>query len=268
MQFMKIRNRKPLPKQIRFIIIVLATVVALNLLYWGYAFLSSPAVIRNPKFEHYHFRMQVVVDGEKEDFSKKKYQVATPKDACNTDLAATPIHFHDNKDQMVHIHWDGMTGGMVLKYYGWDHAGGASNSLGYRFDEFPSIKKVETKGELLPEVPKDAKFYVYIGDEKGYKEKSFTQFKHQNLEDFLEKKSNIPEAEETSLLDKLFPKAYAHNGVDHTTGAQHDEAKDLQKMNNLIGNVVVFVQKDKPSAKEVEARFADLEPLSNSTCAG
>ncbi|HET8671238.1 MAG TPA: hypothetical protein VFM05_11590, partial [Candidatus Saccharimonadales bacterium] len=174
-----IRIKKPLSRQVKFLIVVAISLVAINLLYWGYSFLSSPAVIRKPKFEHYHLRMQVVVDGKKEDFGAKKYQEATPKDACSTDVSATPIHFHDNKDQRVHIHWDGMTGGMVLKYYGWNYAGGIDDALGYRFDQWPSTKKVETGGKLLPEVPKDAKFYVYVGDEKGYRQKAFSQFVHQ-----------------------------------------------------------------------------------------
>ncbi|HET8670676.1 MAG TPA: hypothetical protein VFM05_08650, partial [Candidatus Saccharimonadales bacterium] len=97
---------------------------------------------------------------------------------------------------------------------------------------------------------------------------------HQDLERFFDKKSNMPKPEETSLLDKLFPKAYAHDGHDHEAeeatiiSATGQEGEELQRLNNLIGSVVIFVQKDKPSAKDVEARFADLAPLGESTCAG
>lgn len=242
--------------------------VVLAGLFVLYAYTSTPAAIRKPAFQHYHFRMQILADGKAVNFAEKEYQVVAGKDVCAADLTKQPIHFHDNKDQMVHIHWDGMTGGLVLKYYGWNYVGGLHGTLGTRFDTFPKLINVPIHGNALPQVKDGDKFYVYVGDENGYKEKSFNDFLHKDLEDFFNKKSNLPTDEATSFLDKLFPKAYAHGSEAHDDTTAGTSQEELKKINNLIGNVVIFVQKDKPSDKQIKDRFDHLTPLSLSTCAG
>lgn len=257
------------------VLAVLAVLLLVPLSYAGYVYAASPAVIRDPELEHYHFRMQILVNGKAEDFSSKAYQTGYAKDQCNANLPEQPIHFHDNKDQFTHIHWEGMTGGMVMKYYGWNFIGGMSNALGYKLDNLKDIQKVNTHGNFLPAVPDDAKFYIYTGDENGYQEKSFDSWKDQDLEQFFDKTSNSPAHElnkQTSLLDKLFPKASAHGAENHSTTpgetATETEDQKLTRINNMIGNVVIFVQKDKPTDQQIKERFNDLEPLSDSTCGG
>ncbi len=252
---------------------VLAAGVAVVLLGSVYVYAVSPAVIRSPKFQHYHFRLQVLVNGEAENFGEPKYQRGYPKDNCNAELAEQPIHFHDNKDQFVHIHWDGMTGGMVLKYFGWNFIGGMDNALGYKTDDLTNIQKVTIHGDYLPEIPEGAKFYVYTGDENSYQKKSFDDFKKQDLEEFFGKKSNVPEADSVTggLMERLFPKAYAHgdgpNDEILQTTSEADNAR-LTRINNLIGNVVIFVQKYEPADAQIKDQFAHLVPLSDSTCGG
>jgi hypothetical protein len=242
--------------------------------YAGYVYAVSPEVIRNPKLEHYHFRMQILANGKAEDFSTKAYQTGYAKDQCNASLPEQPIHFHDNIDQFTHIHWEGMTGGMVMKYYGWNYIGGMSNALGYKLDNLKDPQEVTTHGNYLPAIPKDTAFYVYTGDENGYEERSFEDWKTQDLETFFNTTSNFPAHEQNkqaSLLDKVFPKALAHGGEDDgndgETGEETEQEK-LTRINNLIGNVVIFVQKDKPSDQQIKDRFNDLEPLTDSTCGG
>jgi hypothetical protein len=205
--------------------------------------------------------MQILADGKAVDFGQEKFQVPLGQDACSADLTERPIHFHDRKDQMVHIHWDGMTGGMVLKNYGWDYIGGLNGALGYRFDTMPRPKKVPIMGTLLPAPSPDAELYIYTGDENGYKQRQPEDFLKKNLEDFFGKQSNIPGGNgQTGILERFFPKTYAHPG--------HDENSELQELNNLIGNIVIFTQKDRPSDKQVKDRFDKLEPLPESTCSG
>lgn len=223
---------------------------------------TTPDPIRNPAFEHYHFRMQVIVDGQPVNFGQDKYQDPVGTASCDVELTKSPIHFHDNKDQFVHIHWDGMTGGLVLKNYGWNFIGGSDDALGYRFDNLARIQKVPSHSRSLPVVPEGAQFYIYTGDETSYVQRNFDQFKGQDLEDFFGRKSNLTPTQEQGILDKLFPKAHAHSGHSHA------DEKSLEEMSNLIGNVVIFVQADAPSPEQVKQRFKDLEPLSESTCAG
>ncbi len=272
------KGRKQSHTRLFIVLAVLAVLLLVPLSYAGYVYASSPAVIRNPRLEHYHFRMQILVNGKAEDFSTQGYQTGYSKDQCNANLPEQPIHFHDNKDQFTHIHWEGMTGGMVMKYYGWNYISGMSNALGYKLDKLSDPQKVTTHGNYLPAVPNDAKFYIYTGDENGYQEKSFDDWKNQDLEQFFDKTSNFPAHEQnkqTTLLNKMFPKVQAHGNEDHS-GSQllgaddtiETEEQKLTRINNMIGNVVIFVQKDKPTDQQIKERFNKLEPLSDSTCGG
>jgi hypothetical protein len=259
------------PKWLWPLVTALGGMFALVALSVGFVYLMSPAAIRQPQMEHYHFRMQLVVNGKDIDFSKEPFQMPYAKGQCSGELSAEPIHFHDNKNQFVHIHWKEMTGGLVLKNYGWNMVGGLDAALGYRFDNLPKLAKVPIHGASLPAPPEGARFWVYTGDEKGYKARSFDDFTHKSLEDFFGKRSNFMTYESASkgLLAWFFPKAAAHDGHEHTNATSVEiEAERLTRINNLIGNVVIFVQKDEPSADQIKARFARLEPLSDSTCGG
>jgi hypothetical protein len=249
---------------------ILAALLVTVLLLSAYVYVASPQAVRKPKLDHYHFRMQILVNGKAENFADPKYQVTYVKDQCTADLPEQPIHFHDNKDQFVHIHWQDITGGMVLKYYGWNYISGLPDALGYRFDKTPP-KKVPIHSNDLPTVPKDANFHVYIGDEHGYVERNFADFKNQKLEQFFGKTSNFPGRDvQSSFLNWLVPKATAHGTEDHSVVSDINETQEekLTRINNLIGNVVIFVQKDRPTDQQIQDRFNRLEPLSESTCGG
>lgn len=265
-------------KRLKLSIIIILILLILPVIYGSYVYLSSPAVVRSPKLEHYHFRMQILVDGMAEDFSQKNYQTGYVKDQCNANLPEQPIHFHDNKDQFTHIHWEGITGGMVMKYYGWNYIAGMNNALGYKLDDLKDIQKVTTHGNYLPAVPKEAKFYVYSGNDKEYKEKNFSDWVNQDLEKFFDTTSNSPahkinNGEQVNIINRIFPKASAtgtHAGPEPTpaTGEPESQEEKLTRINNMIGNVVIFVQKDKPTDQQIKDRFNKLEPLSDSTCGG
>ncbi len=128
--------------------------------YVTFLFINSPNTIRSPYLQHYHFRAQILVDGMDQNFSQPKYQTAESNVSCDAALPDAPVHFHDQKDQIVHIHWDGMTGGLFLKDYGWNYVGGINGALGYRFDKLPHIKKVAVHSRVLPTVPKADNFYI------------------------------------------------------------------------------------------------------------
>lgn len=255
-----------LPKLLRIALVVIGTALVLSGLFALYAYTATPGIIRKPTFQHYHFRMQILVDGKPVNFAEKEFQTETAKDVCSAQLTKQPIHFHDAKDQIVHIHWDGMTGGLVLKYYGWNYYGGLHGTLGFRFDSFPKLINVPIHGNTLPAVPPGDTFYVFTGDAGHYRERTFNDFVHKDLEDFFGKKSNLPSSENTGFLGVLFPKAYAHEAEIASGGNVSDQ--ELQRLNNLIGNVVIFVQKDHPSVQNVQDRFHKLAPLPLSTCAG
>lgn len=247
---------------------VTLAIVGLFLLFIISTYILTPGGIRQPQVDHYHFRMQVVVDGAVQNFADSKYQTDNVKDSCSEELPASPIHFHDNKNQIVHIHWKGMTGGLVLKNYGWNLIGGSSSSLGYRFDDLLAVRQVPIHGKDFPDPSPGSTLYIYSGDEKGYKQRTIEEFKTQDLETFFNKASNLS-SEKSSYIpfisDLLPATAYAHGGHQHS---EKPSAEELSQINNLLGNVVIFAQKDRPTAEEVKQRFSHLEPLSDSTCGG
>ena len=254
--------------RLRWVTAIAVAAVLAVALSGAYVFATSPGPILNPKVEHAHARVQLSVDGQSVDFSKKKFQETYDKGICSAELPDSPIHFHDNIDQFLHLHWKDMTGGVFLKNYGWNMIGGQDDRLGYRFDELPNVKPVNIYGNVLPERNKDTKLWVYTGDESGYKERSSDDFLKQEFETFFGKKSTINN-EDVSVLDWLFPTAYAH-GSDHSSEDSSVEKteEELQRINNLLGNVVIFAQNDEPSAQQIKDKFDNLEPLTDSTCGG
>ena len=255
---------------------IIGTIIGLLLLasgVYGYLYATTPDHIRNPEFEHYHLRTQIIVDGEPIDFSKIEFQEEYDK-SCSDELPELPIDFHDGEDQITHIHWSGITGGELLKYYGWNLIGGMDDSLGRRHDQsMMGMHPVETKGDLLPEFPEDTNFYVYIGDENGYEQKDWGDFVNMDLEEFFGTKSKLNTSEKSSfnILDILSGQAYAHGGMvdDHPEGIDgEDEEARLTRLNNLIGNVVIFAQEDEPGENEIVERFNNLVPLHDSSCGG
>ena len=60
MEDKKATSQKRLKKLVRAATMIVAAVVPLALIFVGYVYANSPEVIRNPKLEHYHFRMQIL----------------------------------------------------------------------------------------------------------------------------------------------------------------------------------------------------------------
>ena len=240
--------------------------------YAGYVYASTPAHLRQPAFQHYHFRTQILVDGEPVKFSAEQFQQEYDSSSCSTDISGVPIDFHDNADQMTHVHWDGMTGGEFLKDFGWNFIGGDDDSLGYRYDKSKvRPHKVKIFGKHLPALPDKAKFYIYTGDTKGYERKDWSNFLSQDLEVFFGKQSSLGEqAAGLNILAWLFPKASAHGGEIeiHDESDQKKSEEELTRINNLIGNVVIFVQEREPTNEQIQERFNNLAPLHDSTCGG
>lgn len=169
----------------------IAGLVVAGILFASYAYNVTPAAIRQPSTAHYHFRLQIIVDGKRTDFTTKAFQVKPLTDICSAELTREPFHFHDGKDQLVHVHWDGMTGGLLLKYYGWNYVGGLHGTLGFRFDKLPKLLNVPIRGNILPAVPDGDRFYVYTGDRHGYTQHTFDDFLHADLQDFFSKKGDF-----------------------------------------------------------------------------
>jgi hypothetical protein len=249
---------------------IVLVLLLIPLAYAGYVYASTPAAIRQPELDHLHFRMQLTVDGKDVSFAEEKFQQGYAKDQCSAGLANEPFHFHDQRNQIVHVHWRDMSGGQLLKHYGWNLIGGKGNSHGYRINGPTDFQNVPIYGKVLPGVPEGANYYIYVGDENGYQEKSFDDFKSQTFEQFFGKQSNLPRSGDgfSWVLNSFFPKVAAHGDEDHSQPVVETGEDRLSRINNLVGNVVIYVQKDKPTDEQIKDKFNHLEPLSDSTCGG
>jgi hypothetical protein len=234
--------------------IILATVlgaIVLAAAWLGFVYSNSPEPIRHPHQAHYHFRLQVIVNGTPVNFAEAKYQTPFNKDICTAALTKEPIHFHDGVDQFVHIHWDHLTGGILLKDYGWNFIGGPSSTLGYKFNGFALPLRVAIHGQALPKPPAVTHYYVYTGNQDSYRERKWSDFLNEDLRDFFAGKSR------TSFLDRFVPTASAHG-----------DDEELAQLNDVLGSVVIFAQPTKPSDSQVKDRFNHLIPLPTSSCSG
>ncbi len=243
--------------------------------YFGYLFISSPSHIRYPEYAHYHFRTQLLVNGELVDFAGENFQQSYDSLSCSAELPNQPIDFHDNAAQMTHIHWQGMTGGEFLKYYGWNFIGGNDNILGRRYDIGNLAQPVDVNiyGKSLPTLPDNANYYVYVGDENSYETRSWDTFINTDFEVLFSDSSSLEgnQARESAPLDFLFTRADAHGGANDGDGAinpDETEEQRLERINSLVGNVVIFVQEEEPTIAQIKDRFNNLAPLEDSVCGG
>ena len=161
-----------------------------------------------------------------------------------------------------------MTGGEFLKSFGWNFVGGSDNLIGFRFDS-AIPQGVEIFGDVLPNIPDHASFYIYTGDADNYEQKDWNSFLKQDLEEFFGKKSKLGQTSKPRLnvLNWIIPEVQAHGGVIDEHPSDKSEA-ELEQINNLVGNVVIFVQDPPPAAEQVQARFDSLVPLHESSCGG
>ena len=237
---------------------IVAGLVVLAGALLGYAYLATPAALRHPTPAHFHFRLQIINNGRPVDFSANEYQSAFNQDVCTAKLTKEPVHFHDRLDQFVHVHWKHVTGGVVLKNYGWNFIGGTKFTLGYRFDQLPRVVHLPVHSRSLPNPSPGARYFVYVSSmatpSTVYQQRSWDSFLEADLEDFFKA---APAARTTSWLGTLVPTASAHNGEE-----------ELASLNDVLGNVVIFAQKTAPTDAQIKDRFSQLVPLPLSACGG
>lgn len=248
---------------LRWALALILAAISVGGFWLVYAYATTPEAIRHPASDHYHFRMQIVNNGTPINFADPTYQTPFDQDVCTAALTKEPAHFHDGLDQFVHVHWQHLNGGTLLKNYGWDFIAGTSRTLGYRFDKFPSLVRVPVHGKDLPEPPVGANYYVYVSsvnEPTNYWQQSWDDFLSLDLKDFFSIKPGFPPRE--SWLQRLTPSASAHNE------SSNRSEQELAELNDVLGNVVVFAQQDPPTDEQIKARFADLVPLPESSCGG
>jgi hypothetical protein len=247
--------------------IALLVVFSLSLIGWFLlqSVISSPH-LNNPTLAHYHLRLQLIIEGNQIDFSKSEFQESYDKNNCSAQITDEPIHFHDNNKQLLHVHWQGITGGEVLKYFGLNKIGGIDGVLGYRLDSLPKIEPISTKSSALPKPNSDSKMFIYKSKPDGFQQVSETNFLFDDLENTLKKSISRQQREaNTTTSNPFFIRAYSQ--PQNSIIPVELEGK-LNEINDLIGNIVIFIQKTEPAESQVSEKFNNLVPLTASVCGG
>ena len=247
------------PFLILFLILIPTGLLAYNHVYNTH----SPENIVEPEFAHHHFRMQFFDGDSRVDFSQDKFQEDYVKDAC-VGLAETPIHFHDGQDQIVHIHWRDITGGQVLKYYGLNLIGGVDDVLAYKkSSNLLKPDKINIFADVLN--PSVEKLHIYTGDKNNYEKRELKEFLKQDLETFFGQESSY------SGVTQVFAhndESDGHHDGDNAAGEKEYSQDELEQLNDLIGNIVIYAQEDEPSEERIKEAFNNLVELEPSTCGG
>jgi hypothetical protein len=241
--------------------------------------ISNPDNIAYPEYEHAHLRMSFSHNGVEENFGDPKYQQGYSKDSCDSGLPKEPLHFHDAKNHFVHVHWQGLTGGQVLKYLGLNKIDWFDSYLGIkaRKEKEINLSLIPIHGKNLPTLKNDEKLWIYSGNPEKFELKSTDDFLYKDLETFFNKKSEVRESiEKDKKLNFLELNAVAHGSINDNDEESSklnsnkitNTPEELKKINNLLGDVVIFAQKDKPTDEQVKDKFTKFEPLSDSSCGG
>jgi hypothetical protein len=231
-------------------ILSICIALIIGLIYSTLRFALSKDNISFPKKDHSHFRIKYIFNGQEENFGGPRYQTDYTKDVCGGTLTEAPLHFHDNKTDYQHEHWARMTGGQMLKFYGFNYIGGLNGYMGFELDKFPQIIPVPIHSNSLPQPRTNDKFWIYTGIEKPnnsgnweVKNRTFEEFVNQDFETFFGKESQERKDIEKygvsylNILESI--KAQAHGGVEHKTLNEEQkhllevgEKANTEKLNN------------------------------------
>ena len=156
----------PKNRLLKISLAALASLLILCILAVASLYLLIPNRFADPKPDHAHFRLQYIFRGEAENFGTARYQVQYAKDICSGLLTESPLHFHDDKDQIVHLHWQKMTGGDVLKFYGINKVGGLDDYMGLKLDQLfkfpPKLTSIPIHGKSLPQATGEDKYFQQL----------------------------------------------------------------------------------------------------------
>lgn len=146
---------------------------------------ASPLAISWPKENDDKVRIQVVINGNRVDFSNDEFQHTNKNIRCKDGLSSSPMFFADGIDQILYTKWEGVNGKIFLKNYGFENTAPFEGYLGIKINKFPNIEPVPITGDVLPEPEKPYNLYVYTGDKFNYQQKDESAFLTKPFDRFL-----------------------------------------------------------------------------------
>jgi len=277
-------------KKIRiFIYILLAFILIFTSSFYLITRVFSTPAINYPKTTHFHFRQSITLNGKEINFSEDKFQVPVTGVGCDIKLAEEPIHFHDKNGQFVHVHWEGITGGQVLKNYGINYIGGLDDSLGFRLDNGHFLQNLKVHGQFFNKNEYSNKnLYIYVGKSDDFSKKEKNDFLHKPLSEFFGKGATTtsffnsiqvnaddgshstpsPAGEKVLEARQKDSQKYQGKTDEEVKKELGIDDKNLKELNNVLGDLVIFIEDKEPTNEQIKAKFNSLQPLPVSICGG
>lgn len=239
------------------------TLLVIVVVGWLAFSFASPLAVTFPRGTEYALRFQMVVEGQLVDFSQPAYQTELDERICS-ELSQRPVAFHGGQNQWLHVYWQDLSGGTILRNYGYKNFPPFENYLGVRADNFPQFEPVAIHGNALPETDPSSQLYVYTGDQFGYTRRDESLFLEQPLEEFL--REVIPGTPMNSLgIEGRAQTEEAEPAAGPTLERNLETSKRGRPL-DILGNVVVFVQAREPSEQQIIERFLTLTANQPVTC--
>jgi hypothetical protein len=208
---MKIKN---LSNKLTGLFILLITI---SILIPTFLMVSKPN-ITYPKTIHTHFMIKLYNNGSIYKTNSLKAMSPSDQTLCSGLITSEPMHFHDNVEDMVHLHWQGITGGQFLKYLGANYIGGFDSILGIRLDKLKELKiiPIRTTDKMIKPYPDSLiKIYIKRVNSEDYENMSlhdFLKLQLSELDPVYKASSNNTKEPHISILDYFnIESAYAHN---------------------------------------------------------
>ena len=249
-------------KRTLFYICIVCITVLLGFIFLSYTVVSRPHLIKPVAT---FFKLKTRIYYQKTPLELTQNDIADQSNSnCGLAVTEKPFYLDKDKKNVVQVRWEGMTGGELLKYYGFNYLSGLNDLIGVQYRGPFDIKPVRplavsklTSSDLL---------YIYSGSDKDFKLLNSQNFLYQDLENTIKKSRLRTKREKESsklILDTISVSGEESSGL--TLEPQLTEGQ-LNDINNIVGSLAIFIQRDTPSNTDVINSFNSMERLSSESC--
>lgn len=300
-------------RNIFYLFWTICVIIIIGILGFNFA---SPRPITFPKKAEYQARLQIVVEGDAIDFSQQPFQ-NNALELCSNDIIDRPFGVYEGNSQIIHMHWENLTGANLLRNYGFKNTGPFENYLGVNLNNFPDYEPISIQGNLITTPEETFEYYVYTGNQFTYTRRDETEFLNRSIKDLLtrelgekynwlsninahaqigvesgedlenelfiseqeagpqqlitipsEQEEVVTQAPPSDITAPVIEEVEEMIKEENNTDDKSEEVTivDTEKLYNIIGNIVLFIQEKEPTEEEVIKKFLNLEKPQRYNC--
>ena len=249
-------------KRVLFYICIVCITVLLGVIFLSYTVISRPHLIKPVAT---FFKLKMRIHYQKTPLELTQNDITDQSNSnCNLVVTEKPFYLDKDKKNVVQVRWEGMTGGELLKYYGFNYLSGLNDLIGVQYRGPFDIKPIRPLSISKP-TASDI-LYVYTGSGKDFKLLNSQNFLYQDLENTLKKSRLRTKREKES--SKLTLYTISVSGEESLGLALKPQLTDgqLNDINNILGSLEIFIQQDAPSNTDIINSFNSMERLSSESC--